>query len=385
MKITKYLAITLLLVVVGKKTVFASEVAPDGTITGPPMLQNYDNWIIRRQQNNTPTNNDKLTFTVNPQALNEVAGLYNTNNNTATIEFTQVTTSSKAVTPPNVTNPSYVAFGSMPNPKNYKGTRNLSGGQSAQETLWGIPAYKSSQPAAVVIQPGSSALSAPKKYNATNKTATALDGSVYVGVVEYSQSVTPPNLAIPALQQFAKIKNPTSSGSKAPGAPKATTILWGLKVTGHKEAIKQGNTTIGYLWAESNIAQLNNGETVVAIMSEPQGNYKPRNAHAMGPVWTRYSQQQLESMKNMYHIVPSNSNVQLFGTVQIDGQTNNVYGINLQQNAPTARNPQLAATLHQPFLQPPHNLQNLEEQVQADASTNLTSGPAIAALYNLQQ
>lgn len=413
MKITKYLVVALLLVTIGKKTLFASEINPDGTITGPPSFPVSGGWVTDRERHrfhdpisrlqspslistfSNALHEGNQPFTVDLQGTNGIMGSYNADQGTAKIEFSQVITTSQSVTPPSVSNPNYVAFGSIPNP-NYKPEQDqemITGGESRHATLWGIPVHSATgSPSTDVAQPIPTQ-STPKKYTPSTKTATMKDGSVYVGVVEYSRSVTPPNIAIPALIEFATIKNSKSSSTVSHGGQSKNIALWGLKVTGRRRPIKQKNKTIGDYWPESNIAQLNNGQTIVAVIQEQQGNYMPHTTHAMGPVWTRYSDEQIQSIAQLYKTSPSRTNIDPsgIGTVKIDGQKNILYGIVLQQGSAlsnTSKTVAALATRHHNLLGQQQSRIPKEEEIpgaeQFRQSINMSAAQAAAALYNIR-
>lgn len=400
MKITKYLVVTLLVVCVGKKVLSAAELGRSnrnlvsgGWVTdrekyNPSMISTFDGPGQLKMEN--PSANNKEQFTVNLSGSAPIMGTYNPRTGTAKIKFENVIKTSQSITPPNVSNPNYVMIGYMKNPKKYPGTQNRPGGQSANITLWGIPANSNDTTDYALKQmPDSTVSTKLKKYNRSNKTATMKDGSTYVGVIEYSQSVTPPNIMIPAMKPFATIRNTNQSNQQLLGGQLKNSTLWGLEVAGNKVTIKSTkkenkNETVGKFWPESNIAQLDNGQTIVGVMQELKGNYTENGAHAKGPVWTRYSEAQLDAIKLAYNIIPSSTNVTKIGMVKMGGQKYVLYGIVLEAGSNTA--PSAVALKTQPLNLTTVNQNPLldnEDELTALPSSQMTSSQAVRGLYNI--
>jgi|GEM_PF-1305041 len=362
MKIIKYAALALLMITLCKKTSFihagGTAVVKNGQLTilkgsegGPtPLVQ-----VIRTPGyfNTSLLNSIELPiqeqehselFTLDAAQLpSNITGIYNSSTKTATVLFTNVTERSQATTPPNVNNPDMVPFGVMINPA-HNDDEIISGGRQTRiTTLWGIPQTKDEDNSSSDT-PSSRSTSINqvskdlKNYNKKTKTATMKDGTTYVGVVEYSKAVTPPNISIPALQLFATIKNSNyaKSVTRTSGSNKPYTTLWGLEVHGTNIPVKNSNNkTIGQFWPDASIAQLTNGQTIVMVIKQAQGNYK-QHAHAIGPVWTWYQQPENNTNLNKYGITSTESNYleplidqNGFGTVSIAGQKYTLFGINL--------------------------------------------------------
>lgn len=180
-----------------------------------------------------------------------------------------------------------------------------------------------------------------KHYNAKKHMATMTNGDVYVGIVEYSQPVTPPNLAIPALESFATIKNPNYKQQPKgyTGGQSPNTQLFGIPVTGTSTPLKNSaGKTIGKYWADSKIAQLTNGDVYVMIITHA-ASQASTGAHAVGPVWTWYQQSSYQADFKKYGVNSSaqslqqNINTDGIGTVMISNQKYTVYGIGLSSNS----------------------------------------------------
>jgi hypothetical protein len=169
------------------------------------------------------------------------------------------------------------------------------------------------------------------KYNAITKTASI--DTTYVGVEEYNQAVTPPNLEIPALKLFATIPTPhykRSGNKQVAGGLNASTSLYGIPVTGLKYPVKTDTKTIGFYWPTSKIVQLNNGQTFVGVKEEVQGNYK--EFHALGPIWTRFLSAEIQEIFKLYNISLSTDTklkdrVKNIGTVRKNKQAVKLYGL----------------------------------------------------------
>jgi len=375
MKIIKYAALAILVVTLCKKTNFinAMEIGLDGKIHESAGLTWYkqhgnqdhfvDTNLLLPLTTLTTDTDSAAIFVLDPAQLPKTTtGIYNADTKTATVLFTNVIERSQATTPPNVDNPDIVPFGVMINPK-HNNDDILSGGRQTRiTTLWGIPQTKdedngsSNTPnnRSTSINQISKDL---KNYNKKTKTATMKDGTTYVGVVEYSKAVTPPNISIPALQLFATIKNSNyaKSTTRTSGSQKQYTTLWGLEVHGTNIPVKNSNNkTIGQFWPDANIAQLTNGQTIVMVIKQAQGNYKQHAAHALGPVWTWYQQPENSTNLNKYGITSTGSNYLAplidqdgFGTVTIHNQKYTLFGINLSAagQAELSSQPQHVATL----------------------------------------
>lgn len=142
-----------------------------------------------------------------------------------------------------------------------------------------------------------------EEYDPSSKTATiAKEEDTFVGVIEYNQETTPPNISNPSMKAFATMPTPGHAPQKGKGLSMqnfliggtgAITTLYGLPVSGNRLVVKDNNLKIGFYWPDSRIVQLNNGDTFVEVLEEKVGNY--RNFHKVGPVWTRFSEQALLS------------------------------------------------------------------------------------------
>src|SRR3990167_4093005 len=185
-----------------------------------------------------------------------------------------------------------------------------------------------------------------KNLNYNAKTATAqLNNTTYIGVVEYSTSAVAPNVVIPALTAFAEIKTPHYKAPTKPivGGIESTTPLFGLPVAGTPLTVTAIGTSGSY-WQQNQIVRLNNGTIFVAVREDKQKNYVEN--HALGPIWTRYSDSEVnliwrlygykaarQSLKKFKSALPNL--VQKIGSVQQGNQTVHLYGIHLHVAAST--------------------------------------------------
>ncbi len=180
-------------------------------------------------------------------------------------------------------------------------------------------------------------------YDAKTKTAQMSNGDMYVGIMEYNQATTPPNVLIPSLKLFTQIstQNYTKSSTPLMGGVMPTTSLYGIQVIGANFHIKSKNKTIGTYWPMNKVAQLSNGQTYVAIIEEKVGNYKKHGFYATGPIWTQFDAHELATMYNISTSNPDfKSLVKKIGTVQKQKQTYVLYGVLLyQNNMPSTHNP----------------------------------------------
>jgi hypothetical protein len=167
-------------------------------------------------------------------------------------------------------------------------------------------------------------------YDAQSKTAQMSNGSMYVGIMEYNKSTTPPNILIPSLKLFTQIstENYTTSSTPLFGGLNSMTSLYGIPVAGAPFHIKSNKTTIGTYWPINKVAQLQDGQTYVAIIEEQIGNYKKRGLTGRGPIWTQFD---TDELSNLYNISTSDSNfqerVKKIGTVQKHKQQFTLYGV----------------------------------------------------------
>jgi len=204
------------------------------------------------------------------------SGTYDPVAKIATITFTNVVEYNKSVTPPNVMNPNLKLFGSMPTAIHKSSSKKafiLPGGIRPITYLYGIIQEPTVKNRSINIKQSDLSL---KSYNKESKTAILKNGSTYVGIVEYNQATTPPNILNSSLKAFATIDTPNYKESGILlGSVRAITTLYGIPVFGKKIAVKQDSKSIGYYWPESNVAQLNNGITFMQVVTEKIGNYKP--------------------------------------------------------------------------------------------------------------
>ena len=176
-----------------------------------------------------------------------------------------------------------------------------------------------------------------KKYNFEKKTATT--NTVYVGVEEYNQATTPPNITIPAMVPFGTIsEHRTPQEKQLLGGKIHITTLWGIPVYGHRKPIKETeqNLTIGYLWLNQDsifgIAQMNDGKTFVGVIDDHQPNYiKTEYTHKKtGLVWDWYTHQDIAELKEKYGVEnPSSETVREIGMAKINRQRYKLYGLRL--------------------------------------------------------
>lgn len=138
-------------------------------------------------------------------------------------------------------------------------------------------------------------------YDAKTKTAQMSNGDTYVGIVEYNRATTPPNIMNPSLQLFTQIstQNYTAPSKNLAGGLNAMTNLYGIPVVGAKFYVKSKKNTIGSYWPINKIAQLNDGQTYVAIIEEQIGNYKKHGYYAVGPIWTQFDAIELAKLYNI--------------------------------------------------------------------------------------
>lgn len=185
-----------------------------------------------------------------------------------------------------------------------------------------------------------------KKYNPDTKIATV--DNIYVGVYEYKQLGTPPNVMIPAMVPFGTItQKPLKKGAPIIAGKLDIKTLWGIPVIGQRLPIKEldKNFTLGYLWTDQDatmgIAQMNSGDTFVGVKSSHQPNYvSPGNygPGGTGPAWTWYTQDEAHDLMQKYRIEqPSMINVKEIGIAKINRQRYKLYGIQLPHldHAPT--------------------------------------------------
>ena len=260
--------------------------------------------------------------------LQSMTGLYDPVTKTATIVFTNVMEYKKSVTPPNVMNRKLKLFGTMQTPgvTSAPGSLMLRGGVRPITSLYGIP----QAPSDLASNTDSSDTNNDKSvdtYDAASKTAMLKNGQTYVGVIEYSRAVTPPNISNPALQQFATIATPNYQGnSRLSGGLSQRTLLFGLPVSGEKLTIKSSKDLhIGFYWPDSKIVQLNNGDTFVCIIQEKKRNYK--QANAIGPVFTWFDQQDLKQFGILNTSSDFKSRVENIGTVKLAHSNTTLYGV----------------------------------------------------------
>ncbi len=169
-------------------------------------------------------------------------------------------------------------------------------------------------------------------YDAKTKTAQMSNGQTYVGIMEYSQPTTPPNVLIPALKPFTQIstQNYTNPSKHFVGGLMEMTSLYGIAVAGSKFHIKLDKKTIGTYWPINKIAQLSDGQTYVAIIEEQVGNYKKHGFYATGPIWTQFNAEELSKQYNISTEDPDfKSRVSKIGTVQKHKQSFVLYGVSL--------------------------------------------------------
>ncbi len=128
-------------------------------------------------------------------------------------------------------------------------------------------------------------------YNRAIKMAE-FNNQTYVGIVEYSAPVTPPNATNPQLTMFATIPTPGYKPQPEPikphhriiGGEGPTTKLYGILVHGSKIAVNNqpmDGSMIGFYWPSSNIAQLNDGTTYVDAAAFHEGIELKADASAL--------------------------------------------------------------------------------------------------------
>lgn len=171
-----------------------------------------------------------------------------------------------------------------------------------------------------------------KKYDAQRHTAT-VNNQQYICVKEYKQAVTPPNIAIPALERFGTVENPNYKAGmpRLIGGQFAKIVLYGIPVQGKKVHIFDGDKKrIGSYWPESQMAQLFDGTTIVMIKQQAQS--EGHDMHATGPAYTWYSDDELANLKN-YGVSANNLrnlvNPAGIGTATVSGTTYTLYGVSL--------------------------------------------------------
>ena len=320
MKITKYLILGLLVISVTKKMYLSDN--------GHPLPFKL---ALSQKDAQTSTNSIK------EPDLSKMVGFYDPIAKTATITFHNVVEYNKSVTPPNVMNKELKLFGAMstPNQNDNKTSFIRPGGIRKITSLYGIPntdESNSSKPDQdLLVQDARYKGDDLEHYDQASRTATLKNGKVYVGVIEYSQAVTPPNISNPALKSFATIATPNfeASSSRMSGAKRAKTTLFGISVSGDKLTVKSDSNGIGFYWPESKIVQLNNGETLVCIIEEKQGNYKKTGAHAIGPVYTWFSSDDLKQYGISNMDSDFKSRVEQIGTTKIDHARVTLNGVRL--------------------------------------------------------
>ena len=176
-------------------------------------------------------------------------------------------------------------------------------------------------------------------YDSQSKIAVLINGNVYVAVVEYSQTVTPPNISNPSLQIFATIPNENYIPTTLMGAQGSNTTLYGIPVTGHKKIVKDENdTTIGHYWPDNKIAQLANGQTFVCIIQKnetPQKIGLTLTLNAVGPVYKWFNNEDLKKYNISNQAQNFQDRVQNVGTSMINGQKFTLYGVLLQSKSTT--------------------------------------------------
>jgi len=213
------------------------------------------------------THTQTVPFTATLPQKKAVMGNYDKTHQTASINFDNVIEVSNATYHPELSSGKYVAFGTTSNPSYNPKTKGLMGAQDKNITLYGIPSgVTSSSPKGL------------KRYDPKGRMAILNNGDEYVGVVEYSQAVTPPNITNRALVPFATIPNSLFEPTQKPlaGGQMKNITLYGIPVTGDKIEVTQPTTypvTIGYYWPNDGIIQLFNGGTYVLVQTIAAKNY----------------------------------------------------------------------------------------------------------------
>ncbi|MBP6892648.1 hypothetical protein KBB68_03650 [Candidatus Babeliales bacterium] len=173
-------------------------------------------------------------------------------------------------------------------------------------------------------------------YDAKSKTAQMSNGDTFVGIEEYNRSTTPPNIMNPSLKLFTQIstQNYTAPSKNFVGGVNPMTSLYGIPVVGAHFHLKLNKNTVGTYWPMNKIAQLNDGQTYVAIIEKQIGNYKKHGYYELGPIWTQFNAKELSEL---YNISTSDSNfqsrVKQIGIVTKNKQSFKLYGVLL--NPPT--------------------------------------------------
>ena len=173
-------------------------------------------------------------------------------------------------------------------------------------------------------------------YDAKTKTAKMNNGQTYVGIVEYNQATTPPNIMNSSLQLFTQISNQnyTKPAKNFVGGLNPMTSLYGIPVTGAEFHIKSNKKTIGTYWPISKIAQLNNGQTYVGIIEEQIGNYKKHGYYEVGSISTHFDEAELSSMYNISKKDSDfKSRVKEIGIVTKHKQNLKLYGVLLNPSS----------------------------------------------------
>lgn len=324
--------------------------------------------------------------------LSDMVGSYDPITKTATITFHNVVEYNKSVTPPNVMDRKLKLFGAMPTPNqgDSKGSFIRPGGIRPITTLYGIPLLQSNSLSA--SPPDQENLAQDEKdkgddlehYDRASRTAVLKNGKTYVGIVEYSQSVTPPSISNPALKSFATIATPNFVSSNVmtigiqshiwAGAKRSQTTLFGLPVSGEKFPVKSKASSIGFYWPESKIVQLNNGETLVCVIEEKKGNYKKTGAHAIGPVYTWFSNDNLKKYGISNMDSDFKSRVENIGTAKIDHSTVILNGVKLSVSNDTES--------QMPTVIPSHYFNYLEENKRLEDISSREKANSVVTLMN---
>lgn len=198
-------------------------------------------------------NNQKpidFTVTLTKTDMPKVSGIYDAINKKAFIGFTNVQEYNRAVTPPNISNPKLIRFGSFPTP-DYDTNAHGYGGLTKETSLWGIP--QTTKP--IMKNPELTALNLVTASPSSNN-----------DIERTPEIANIPNLTVPD-----------------------------IKVSGSFVLVKsldKSHTQIGKYYSKPDkIVILNDGRIYAGITQHKKTHYK-----GIGPVWTWLSKEEINEI-----------------------------------------------------------------------------------------
>lgn len=183
--------------------------------------------------------------------------------------------------------------------------------------------------------------SASFSYDSQSKTVQIVNDEnrteTYVGAVAPNSTVTPINIAVPALQFIKTIPALNTTHFSSYGSPK-TLALYGLPVLGEPIPVydMKNKQKIGKYWKKLNgkqesnqIVQLDDDRTFVCVIE--QKDNKKQGYYAIGPVWTWYETSFYNKWLKKYGIDTNDKNfqklVQKIGIIRNASKTIELFGV----------------------------------------------------------